>query len=53
MYGSNPYGTAPFGATRATGDDTSFPEPSPGGAVRLLLMGLRTLLLTTIGWLSA
>ena len=56
MYGSAPFGSAPFGGqivTTVTDGEEPLPEPSPGNASRLLLMGIRSIALVIAMWASA
>jgi hypothetical protein len=52
MFGEDPFGTLPYGE-RFVSSASAPGAPTPGAAVKFLLMGLRILLLSTLGWLSA
>ena len=53
MYGGQPFGAAPFGGQPAATGGDGPPPPSPGGASRLMLMGIRSVVFALAMWASA
>lgn len=52
MYGNAPFGAAPYGS--AIPENASDPPPAPsGGGGNFMLLGIRSLVLAALGWLTA